>query len=461
MDLSNRSISSLAASGSGVTLAAMRRLLLTLIALPALLVVGTSACTRSRDTTREADSPSESAEDPKRQSKRKAASCDDCKPGSCTPESAASCHALAEKHGRGRGVPFDLAKKAHYEKLACDHGHGAACRELAWLHHDGAGVKHADGLAAELNEKACNLGDGDGCIALGRMHEQGIIGVANEESAQRWFDRGRELFARACEAGDLDKCERQGQLYLDGVGVTVDAAHAYTLFEKGCPKVGTRSEASCVGQALLFIAGRGTTQDKAKGETMLADACKRKVSRACAMLGQELWLGRDLKEDPVRALGLLVIACDDNDAIACGALGAMLEGVPGVPRDVAASLTRRDRACALRNSLACREAANMLMQGSDEVAIRRAREFLEHGCHIGDGVQCGLAAMLHRHGRGGPPDETTANILWAIACQRRALLACVDLIRRNEPLPLNPEDTKKVREEACRRGFTAACTQTL
>src|SRR5690606_27296417 len=154
-------------------------------------------------------------------------------------------------------------------------------------------------------------------------------------------------------------------------------------------------------------------------------------------------------------------ACDDNDGIACGALGSMLETGVGVARDVGASLTRRQRACHLRNSLACHEAARLLMQVGDEATLAKAREFLEHGCRIGDPAQCGTLAIMVRHGRGGLPDETRARALWREACQRRHLAACLDLIGRNEKLPLNDDDTKAARAEACRAGIAPACTHTL
>lgn len=200
--------------------------------------------------------------------------------------------------------------------------------------------------------------------------------------------------------------------------------------------------------------------DVAKGEKMLEDACQRGVSRACGMLGQELWLGRHLTTDGPRAKGLLEKACHDNDGVACGALGALLENAPGVPRDVVASLTHRERACQLRNSLACREAADLLIAANDDAAARKARELFEHGCHIGDGHQCGLLAILHRHGRGGLRDAARERALFAMACQRRVFPACVDLIARKEPLPLNEADKKLVREEACKGGITEACLKT-
>lgn len=430
-----------------------------------LLVVSVGSC---RESGHGASADEREADDDAKRRKRKpkkvaVASCAPCETGRCSAEDAAACHALAIEHGRGRGVPFDLAKKARYEKLACDHDHGPGCTELAWLHHDGAGgLPHADATAAELYEKACRLDDGDGCVALGTMHEQGIVGVANLTEAKTWFERGRDLRARGCDAGQHAHCAKLGRMYLEGVGATQNDKKAYAAFEKGCPSGALRSDESCVWQALSFISGRGVAAaDMAKGAKLLGDACERGVSFACGMLGQELWLGRHLTADALRAKTLLEKACDDNDGIACGALGAMLEGSPGVPRDVLASLERRERACQLRNSLACREAANLLMSANDETAAARARVFFEHGCYIGDGAQCGLLAILYRHGRGGAPDEVRGNALFGMGCQRRSLLACVDLIRRNEALPLNEADAKLARAEACKSGLTAACVQTL
>lgn len=192
----------------------------------------------------------------KKKRKKAAPSCKPCETGSCSADDAAACHALATQHGRGRGVPFDLGKKAHFEKLACDHDHGPGCSELAWLHHDGVGgVTHAVAVAAELNEKACRLEDGAGCTALGRMHELGVIGVADPQTAQTWFDRGREIHARRCDAGEVEQCAKLGDLYSDAVGVPAGDKKAYTAFEKGCPSGSARSEESCVGLALAFVSG--------------------------------------------------------------------------------------------------------------------------------------------------------------------------------------------------------------
>ncbi len=154
---------------------------------------------------------------------------------------------------------------------------------------------------------------------------------------------------------------------------------------------------------------------------MLDRRCKDRETSSCVSLGQLLWLGKSLPADFPRAAALLDEACTtQGDAIACGAIGMMLERGEGVAMNIETSLKRRYRACRGRNSLACYEAADVLMRTPRLYQRAQVIEFLEVGCNIGDGRQCGaLSTMMKADG-----NEAGAKARMKEACHRGIQNAC-------------------------------------
>lgn len=117
--------------------------------------------------------------------------------------------------------------------------------------------------------------------------------------------------------------------------------------------------------------------------------------------------------------------CDRGIPSSCALLAGRFERGDGIAKDLTRAATLHERACELRDALACVSAARM-HAGGHGVPPNRGRqiELLVQACHLGDGSACNIAARALASGAGVPKDERRAAELVRKACAAGIEAAC-------------------------------------
>jgi uncharacterized protein len=246
---------------------------------------------------------------------------------------------------------------------------------------------------------------------------------------------------------------------------------------------------------------------------MLGEACSLGDARACAFAGRLSLDGRGVPRDERRGLDMLVRACDDGVAMACGvaaqrlgdaahAAGAnpagaatevegaqdllarlegqrtCLAGQPeacfqvGVlfyygrdsfPRDRAKASKAFARGCDLGDSRACNNLGDALAYG-DGVGrdVESAAAAFVKACRLGEPLGCANLGYMAEHGEGVPRDVSRARALYRQACGAGDVYGCIhlDLLAAEDAgAPRDPDHALEHWTRACERGRDArACS---
>ena len=369
---------------------------------------------------------------------------------SCKPEDASACNEMGDLLLRDEMGQFDIAGAARAYERACEGGQMLACSALAIQVQDGRGVARDIPRAVSLYEKSCNGGIGVGCYNLGLLYLHGGGGTIDEARSRTYFQQAREKYEQQCDGGDLQWCMNLGVIYENGHGVPADPDRAKSIYEKACAK---GHGDSCVNLALAkFAAG---TLDAASELSVLEARCNTGTVLACGVLGQMYVSGGPgVPAKPELAMTLLERSCTGGSAHSCATLGAFHGLGKVVPVDLKAAARFSQRACELGYSASC---TALGMEASNRSAWVEAQKYLQLGCWIGDGEACSNLALLVGEGKGSKPDAERALALTREACGMGQGPACMELLKRKEPIPLPDDRKQQLFEAACKRGFPEAC----
>lgn len=323
----------------------------------------------------------------------------------CAGQDMAGCHALAELYEQGRGVPRQHEEAVKKYETACAGDYGPACRRLGEMYLDGIGLTKKDpALGVQKLEKACQLGDTDAIPKLLKLRSDGWVapmrlvatldiacnqgawpacrslafllwdpppGNIIERNQMAAFERARA----SCEHNDLPACGLLARIYETGVArtqthaaIVADKKQAQAFFEKGCAN-GSSFSTSIAANVLfskekgeMRLASQGETErgfdpascfalsryDKHRAREWIEMACRAKHGPACQTLGKM----RET-ENVEDAAVAYQIACDEDIADACSALGALIR--KGKLSQTNTSRQVLTDACARRIATACTE----------------------------------------------------------------------------------------------------------
>jgi uncharacterized protein len=177
----------------------------------------------------------------------------------CDDGSIPACCELAERYGRGIGVPQDRQRSAELFRKVGEAGGASQCPALLEL------LAGAQGLA----EEACQKGDQSACAALSRARSPRPSAPPAPAALQT-----------QCDAGTAAACTTLGRLYADAEGVPMDPRKAMTLFQKACDAGDAKG---CLNLGMGHVSGAGGVRDRAKGRAALARACAMGEQLACLL----------------------------------------------------------------------------------------------------------------------------------------------------------------------------------
>ena len=206
--------------------------------------------------------------------------------------------------------------------------------------------------------KSCDAGDYEDCYIYGRAISAIPTNQTNQEELHRAFER----IEKACNGGVVNACFGAGRRHAAGLGVKVDLKKARDYEQRGCTGGDERacavlkrfgapppSAASLTGlpaatqgkvNAALYFDSNGAellahyaddpyfNKDPKMKWNMKAAACEMGYSKACrdaALAFTEVGgFNGDGKKDLPRAVRMVKIGCDGNDAMSCHLLGVLL-----------------------------------------------------------------------------------------------------------------------------------------
>jgi TPR repeat protein len=262
----------------------------------------------------------------------------------------------------------------------------SACRGKAKIAEDAgqldSGVDPAEQAAAY--DKQCVAGDLEACRQLGTAYLEGK-GVSPD------LPRATALFTRACDGGNMAACNALGLQYIEGLGIQKNPQRAVEMYQKAC-NGGFKPACRNLGVALRD--GRGVPADPVAATVWLDRACKGGVPFACTNAGDlDAVLAAKLGPSRMKqAMGHYKQGCEAGDPTACRQLGLVYLDGRGVPKSATAAAVWLQRACLPDEPLACRLLGALLLQGAPGLArdVERGKQLLTRACEAKDEEACRL-----------------------------------------------------------------------
>lgn len=278
------------------------------------------------------------------------------------------CFDVAESYRFGDGVAKNLKTAAGFYQRACDGKYAPACAELALLYIDGNGVSKDISKTALYADRACNGGAQIGCALLGAVYAEGVAGYPKD------LRRAEDLLHQACfkdvnfevapDRTSIVACGMltsfTGQPACQRVtypgGPTEDrcfeAPRAWKVTEVRTAPAAPPAAAAAPPRVDPVATGNNAVnagnaayarKDYAAAAAQFAIACDADNASACGVLGEMYLKGEGVLANGARAAGPLAKACDAGIAVACRNLGSLYADGRGVP-------LRKDKALALYNN---------------------------------------------------------------------------------------------------------------
>jgi TPR repeat protein len=267
----------------------------------------------------------------------------------------------------------------------------SACRGKAKLTDDAAqldsGVDPAEQAAAY--DKQCVAGDLEACRQLGAAYLEGT-GVSKD------LPRATALFVQACNGGNMAACSALALEYLEGPSSERNPKAAVEMYQKACTG---GFKPACRNLGLVLRDGRGVPPDPVGASLLLDKACRGGVPLACTYAGDlDTVLAAKLGPSRMKqAIGHYKQGCEAGDPTACRQLGVVyLEG-KGTPKSATAAAVWLQRACLPDDPVACRLLGALLVQGAPGVArdVERGKQLLTRACDAKDDEACKLLQLAN------------------------------------------------------------------
>jgi TPR repeat protein len=182
-------------------------------------------------------------------------------------------------YAKGRLVPADPVKAAHYFAKASELGNTEGCVNLAVEYfRTNSAVARADvGRAlSTLEQSGAASHDGRVCCLVAYAYDAGCGVAVDKAKARQFFEKGAALGALAAWKG-------LARMQLAGEGGPSDAAAAANWLQKAAD---ARDGLSCLYLAQLYQTGAGVPKDEKKSVALMEKACELGVKPACLWLQQ-------------------------------------------------------------------------------------------------------------------------------------------------------------------------------
>ncbi len=247
---------------------------------------------------------------------------------------------------------------------ACLRGEAKACQSIA----DNRATKDPDTVAPLIAVEKAELSDD-----VARRDQEAALGQKLLEAPGPERLTAPDHLEIACELAHAGACNDLGWAWSTGFGaMRKDEKRAAELYELACD---LGKSLGCLNRGRL---ARGT--DKGKAARYMATACDKKLEQACVELSGTV------SEAEAACL---------KDASSCNNWGYIQEHGYGTPADVKKALANYERACSVKNAVACFNAGNFLRAGrvgkADPVGAKRR---FDVSCKAGHDAACRQAALL-------------------------------------------------------------------
>jgi TPR repeat protein len=278
--------------------------------------------------------------------------------------------------------------------IACRGGKGKLADDAAQLD---SGIDPAEQAAAY--DKQCVAGDLEACRQLGTAYLEGK-GVLQD------LPRSFALFVQACNGSSFAACNALALQYLEGIGTAKNPQRAVESYQKACDG---GFKLACLRLGLVLRDGRGVPVDLVRAELLLDKACKGQVPFACMNAGD---VDAVLATKPAglayakQSIAHYKRGCETGDPTACRQLGlAYLDG-RGVPKAAPTAVVWLQRACLPDEPRACRILGSLLVQGAPGVPrdLERGKQLLSRACDARDDEACKLLQLANEAAAGGSGD---------------------------------------------------------
>ncbi|WP_181001516.1 tetratricopeptide repeat protein [Campylobacter concisus] len=300
-------------------------------------------------------------------------------------------------------------------------------------------------------ENECENQNGDSCMKLAYFYEK----KHDTAAVKLYADKAISLLKKRCES-DSKVCYQLGMLYEHGDYQTnsfilekiknVDYKEAYEYYKISCKLNNTRA---CDRQKAL--------EDDAK------IACEIGISDGCIKLAKDY----EQKNDLEHANEIYTKLCNNNNKEACKALASnLLKGNPSeknikvayeiykkVDASKANTVFNGEHGCLLNNSLACFE---MGLEYNSNGDYKKANEYFEMGCNLGDGGSCSHLGVNYQMGNGVLADINKAKEFYQKACDLKDGLTCKSLANLYR-LEKNIDSAAINYEKACNLDMAESC----
>ena len=271
-------------------------------------------------------------------------------------------------------------------------------------------------------ENECENQNGDSCMKLAYFYKKKYDTVV----AKLYADKAISILKEKCES-DSKACYKLGLLYEHGDYQTssftlekiknVDYKEAYEYYKISCKLNNTQA---CDKQKVL--------------ENDAKIACEIGISDGCIKLAKNY----EQKNDLEHANEIYTKLCNNNNDEACKALANnLLKGNPSeknikvayelykkVDVSKANTVFNGEHGCVLNNSLACFELG---LEYYNKGNYKKANEYYEMGCKLGDGGSCANLGINYLRGNGTLADANKAKDFFQKACDLKIGIACQNL----------------------------------
>ena len=303
-------------------------------------------------------------------------------------------------YSEGHGVPKDPVKAARCFQLAVDKGSGDACGELAHCYLFGEGVAKDSAKAKQLLELGVERGSGH-CA-----HNLGVGYLECEWSEEPDFARARDCFEQSCALGGRAYYDL-AMMCLQGIGIPIDYHKGLNVLKRGAE---ADDPESLVELGKLYIRNDDVWQkiyDPAEGYRCLLRACELGYGPAfmiCADLYEE---GCGVPSDPARAIKILELGVEHNDAESAFRLGVYYEGGQnGLRQDSKRALELFELAFENGSPDAAAYLGSSYKNGDGVPQdVAKALRYLTVGAEMGSGACLYELATCYADGVGVPEDR--------------------------------------------------------
>ena len=252
---------------------------------------------------------------------------------------------------------------------------------------------------------------------------------------------------RKCQAGSAAHCKE-----LDATMAKPEVKKVIAGIEHKCEK--KQDQTACAQFAVFLSQGIGVPNDFARATKLATRACKRNDALGCLTLGTI--------QQPVDAKAALVSyerACTLKNAIACHQVGILHQLGLGTAQDNAKAAPFYKRACDANHVPACYELGRFAFNGTGIAKnVVQAGQLFGIGCKAAHALSCHDLGYIYEAGIGIRADLAKAHLLYERACDLQDS-ACFNLAvwYQRDDANRDLEKAMPLHERACNGGEMKSC----